>query len=82
MRIDNNMAGFRPQAHQAKTKVKFLSGRLPSVLKSTAESRALNDKSDDFNSSEKHDDRMIKQKVHKRQKLVQAASILANRGGL
>ena len=82
MRVDNNMAGFRPQSQQAKPKMKLSSGRLPSVFKATGDNHVLNDKSKDFNSSERHDDQMIKQKVHKRHKLVQAASFLANRGGL
>ena len=82
MRVDNNMAGFRPLSHQARLKVKTSSGRLPSVFKSTGDNSELNDKSNDFKSSENHDDQMIKQKVHKRQKLVQAVSFLANRGGL
>ena len=82
MRVDNNMSGFRPQSPQARLKVKAPSGRLPSIFKSTGDNSELNDKSNDFHSSENHDDQMIKQKVHKRQKLVQAVSFLANRGGL
>ncbi len=81
MRIENNMAGYRPSPSKKNSK-KTLESVQPALLPrpGNADTSDLDDSG--LQNHNEQDPHAIRQKVHKRQKLANAAYVLATRGGL
>jgi hypothetical protein len=80
MRIENKMAGYRPPPPKPKSKDGTMLSGSTSLVHSGQTERTPSRSSDDLNEHDDHNEQSLRQKVHKRQKLVKAAYVLTTRG--